>query len=107
MIFYRYEDMFYESGPKIDLLKFEMIRETPKGWWISPYYPFGWYEYDERRRWVSKTAVRRYAYPTKKEALHNYRMRKIRQMGILRAKLADAKALFALINNVDTTDEED
>jgi hypothetical protein len=98
MEFYRYEDVQYECGPRIHLRTFYLIRETPCGHWIS-----GSRNYNERnilyewahgrKRWVSKTSRKRFAYPTKAEAMTNFKARKRRQIDILeyranRAKLA-------------------
>lgn len=98
MKFYRYVDVQYEMGPRIELRTFYMVRETPKGYWIhnSPTFKEGGgtiYFVGDRKRWISKTSRKRYAYPTKKEALLAFKARKRRQIDILeyranRAKLA-------------------
>jgi hypothetical protein len=98
--FYRYQDIFYESGPKIDLLEYKLIRKTPKGWWIiRDWGTFSWN--DGLESWVSATARKRLAYPTKKEALHSYKMRKMRQIGIYKARLEDAEILLEKIKDME------
>ena len=80
MKFYRYEsqeyasmgiDGEYESSsvphPRLELRTFEMVKETPKGYWISLY----GLSYS-KKRWISKTSRKRFAYPTEEEALRNF-----------------------------------
>lgn len=69
-----------------------LLRETKKGYWISA----SGFEYG--KIWVSKTAKKRYAYPSKKEALTSFIKRKERQLLILNAQaniceIAKSKAL--------------
>jgi hypothetical protein len=82
-------------GPRIYLV----TRETAKGWWIHD-------GCDEK--WVSKTSKRRFAYPTKAEALHNYKARKLRQIKILKAQLDRAETGLKIADtvDVDATDRE-
>ena len=95
-LFYRYEartyavlgmDGDYESpkfpNPKIQLMTFNLHKETPKGYWIG----YGFYAPDNLRAnstWVSKTARKRYAYPTKEEAMDNYIKRTEKRIKILK-----------------------
>ncbi len=83
--FYRYEDIQFENGPHVRELEFALVRETPNGWWIknAP----GHYGILDKPKWVSKTSRKRYAYPTKEEAMANFRARKTRQIEILRYRL--------------------
>jgi len=97
MKFYRYEAVSYASmdhdgeyySPRIPnvnivLSEFNLHRETPKGYWIG-YGTLDSFHGDSR--WVSKTAKKRYAYPTKEEAMTNYIKRTERRMKILKAQL--------------------
>ena len=94
MKFYRYEAKQYavldmdgeyvtptHPNPKLELTEFVLKRETPKGYWI------GYEHWDLGQRWVSKTAKKRYAYPTKEEALTNYIKRTERRVSILKRQL--------------------
>lgn len=90
MELYRYErrsaDYFQ---PRISLEEFEVLSETPKGYWINIYHFF-----NDRKmgmKWVSKTGKKRFAYPTKEEALESFRARTSRCIKILTARLEDAK----------------
>lgn len=88
MIFYRYEEFHTEELMHIVERTFSLIKETPCGYWIGAYGDvFSW---DIKKRWVSKTARKRYAYPTKEEAMNNFIKRKSRQSIILKYRLKDA-----------------
>lgn len=81
MQFYRY----VESAEDVDhvrllLSEFLMVKETHCGYWIDPI--VGSYA-RKKIRWVSKTARKRYAYPTKAEALDALIARKRRQKAII------------------------
>ncbi len=62
---------------------YRVIRKTPKGFWIKP---------DFKEKWVSNDCRKRYAYPTKEEALVNYIKRTIRREGFLSNDLAAVKS---------------
>lgn len=87
MKFYRYEAVQYASldydgdyvspripSPRIELREFDLVKETLKGYWIDCIF---------KQKWISKTAVKRYAYPTKQEALTNFIRRIERHIEIL------------------------
>lgn len=80
MEFYRYEkgNIKYPLGYRelngipllsvdLKLIKFVLIKETPKGYWISNNIT----GLRLPSKWVSKTGKKRYAYPTKREALES------------------------------------
>lgn len=94
--FYRYEAREYSAGvdkfdnpirrvvpdPKLMLITLNLHKETPKGYWVG----YGFHCPENLRsnsRWVSKTGKKRYAYPTKEEALQSFMIRKEIQMKIL------------------------
>lgn len=95
---YRFEAMHYESDGMmspglLDKFKSELIlekhpisAETPKGYWISLYCG------NHKDRWVSKTAKKRFAYPTVKEAFDSYLARKLSYVKHARRQLARAEA---------------
>ena len=96
--FYRYEDVQYEDGPRIMERLYYLVRETPCGYWISTRRHYNeadegewFFNIDERKRWVSKTSIKRWAYPTKEEAMANFKARKRRQIDILEYRLIRAK----------------
>lgn len=71
---------------RIEFKKVFIIKETPKGYWVV----FDYY----KKKWFSKTAYSRYAYPTKKEALFNFKRRKEKQIKILESRLIGAKTML-------------
>ena len=80
-IFYRF---IYEaatngefSNAALILKKYILKRETLAGYWI------GYESFDEPFKWISKTSKKRFAYPTKQEALTNYIKRTTRRKMIL------------------------
>jgi uncharacterized DUF497 family protein len=99
MNFYRYEDvLYYNMGVKVNEIRFVLVKETPKGYWIK----HTWDNQDEYKKWVSNDGKKRHAYPTKEEALINFKARKNRQIKILSARLENAKnALYYVENNLE------
>lgn len=96
--FYRYESVEYASqdingdfvsptfpNPKLNLITLNLFRETPKGYWIGYGDINGLHGYE---RWVSKTARKRYAYPTKEEALNNFIKRNEKRIKILSRQIS-------------------
>ena len=94
--FYRYEAVQYASlgidgeyenpkipNPKVVLREYNLWKETLKGYWIG-YGDLGEDKLRSNGRWVSKTSKRRFAYPTKKEALENFIKRNERRIKILK-----------------------
>ena len=76
--FYRYEAIQYASlgidgeyespkipNPKVELRTYNLYKETPKGYWIG-YGNLVDAKLRGQAHWVSKTAKKRFAYPTKK-----------------------------------------
>ncbi len=106
MKFYRYEARTYAvlsddeyvspkiSIPELELMEFNLHKETPKGYWIG--YGKSYQNLRSYSRWVSKTSRKRYAYPTKEEALQNYILRTERRIKILKNQLYDCQ--FSLKN---------
>ena len=96
MKFYRYEAEQYPETdrdgeyispkfphPHLALKEFDLIKETEKGYWIG----YAKDSFGLFRKWVSKTAVKRYAYLTKGEALDNFIKRTERRVEILQYQL--------------------
>jgi hypothetical protein len=70
-----------------------LVKETPKGYWITD-------KYGIFKKWISKTSRKRYAYPTKEEALKSYMIRKKIHIEILQKKLDIAKRGLELAKNI-------
>lgn len=90
-IFYRVTDCI---APDIFLEEWPVVKTTPKGVWLKPFWANGWALESGELRWVSVNVdmKKRFAYPTKKEALAAYVHRKNRQITILEHQLGCAKA---------------
>ena len=102
MKFYRYEARVYAEIdcdgefcspairiPKLELHEYDLLKETPKGYWIG----YGGFGFSSLcwKKWVSKTAKKRYAYPSKEEAMTNYIKRTERRIKILKSQLEECK----------------
>lgn len=103
MEFYRYEIRQYSNygydidgnyvpsilPPKteLELSVYKLYKETPKGYWIGigNYHPKSPLRHS--CRWVSKTSKKRYAYPTKAEALNNFIKRTERRLDYIKRDL--------------------
>lgn len=101
MQFYRYKDILTTLGVNINLSVFKLVKETDKGYWISP----TWDHREEYKKWVSKNGKNRYAYPTKEEALFNFQKRKERQIKILEAKLITARSALRSALSLSSVEE--
>ena len=97
-VHYRYDDYMLEEGVEVRVRKFYPIRETPCFYMVIDEFENHMKNVTKgrelRTRRVSKDSLRRYCYPTKKEALHSYKKRKLSQLG--HAELAISKASQAL-----------
>jgi hypothetical protein len=115
MKFYRYQwreyatldydgDYFIKNfpDPKITYVTYELIRETPKGYWI------GLTGINESffKKWVSKTSKKRYAYPTKKEALINFKHRTDIRYNILSRQISCLEIVKRKINDLENEIEK-
>jgi len=96
-MFYRYEDILLDwnynlnqANVKIVKYEFNLIRETACGYWIDR--P----QWNKNESWISKTSRKRFAYPTKHEAMLNFKYRKQRQIKLLEGNLSRAKAALDL-----------
>jgi hypothetical protein len=86
--FYRYQEVHYsERSLMLVLHEYIILSRTPRGTWIDVFC---------RKRFVLDGARKRYACPTKEEALESYRARKEKQIGILEHQLARARAALNL-----------
>ena len=102
-VHYRYNDSVHEEGLNIKVSRFYPIRETKCFYFVvEEWQNKSWITTKIEKR-VSKDSLRRYCYPTKKEALHSYKMRKNSQ--IWHAEFAIAKAQAAILK-LESTDKE-
>lgn len=110
-VLYRYEDVHYSRGVdqfdnpltgghiRIQLREYLVLKRTPKGAWIKGCWtwrgmmpmPGKETRRDQGERFVLLSARKRFAAETKEQALDDYKARKRRQAGILRARLIAAE----------------
>jgi hypothetical protein len=103
---YRYEDVAYSianefgehgySRIEVHLRKFKLVKRTPKGVWLIPWYEFvdetaGWSYLKSVARFVLLGAQRRFACPTQEEAETSFRARKKKQISIYQARIQRAE----------------
>ena len=92
---YRVEGIHYTDGIRLQMMDYAVTKETPKGFWIALW----------PKRWVSKTSRKRFAHPTRDEAIVAFRFRKKRQLEILTERLNSAKRALALLDSAQPFDE--
>ena len=97
MKFYRYYNHRYSSG--VFCQEFILDKETPKGYWIVQPYDLI-QSYGAERKWVSKTGKKRYAYPTKLEAMISFKARKKKQIKLLESQLEATSIALTQIENL-------
>lgn len=101
MQFYRYESVQYATldsddnyatsflpNIQLELKTFNLWKETPKGYWIGYGQPNS---LNSGGRWIPKESKKRYAYPTKKEALYNFIKRTEKRINILNNQKSTAQ----------------
>lgn len=88
-VFYRYEDYSDEGycGIRLEVYEFRVLSTTPKGVWIDRW---------GTKRFVLLDARKRFACPTKAEALTSYIKRKERQIRILNSQIEYARQALEL-----------
>ena len=93
---YRYEDQpDWGDGNRVELLTFEVIRETKSGYWITDYRS----RTKTRERWVSSESKNGYAFDSKEKAWKNYVARKEKQESILRGRLDEVRDILNWIKD--------
>lgn len=96
-VWYRYDDMRWSVtldaemehyGTRLEVIEtaYPVVKKTPKGAWLE-LGVFG----ETDKRWVGLGTGKRFAHPTRKEALEGYIHRKNRQIKIYEARLRDAQ----------------
>jgi hypothetical protein len=113
--FYRYEAVEYASmgidgeyersripNPKIELRTYNLFKETPKGYWIG--YGFLYQGLRSIGKWVPKEAKKRYAYPTKQEAMVNFIKRNEYRIRILKHQLWACEMAVSTAKNMKIED---
>ena len=103
-LFYRYRFSTYHCGCSLDLIIYHSIKETQHGYWItdSDVFTFTDSKYIDKH-WISKTSRKRFAYPTKKEAITNFVKRTEKRIKILQQTINDCNVALAQakLTNID------
>jgi len=73
---YRYEEVNYESGIRICLRRYEILRKTPKGAWIIHF------QGTKQEKFILLTAMKQFACETVDKALISFKFRKLKQLKI-------------------------
>jgi len=101
-VYYRYYDILYtDRKVSVQVSEYYVIKRTPKGVWVS-IYDTELFE-KEMCHLVLNSAKKKYAYPTKEEALTAFKFRKKRQIKILNAQLKRAELALNLAENNETS----
>ena len=88
MDLYRCDMSAHEGGHvSVSLHGYTVSKKTACGYWVDIY---------GQKKWVCASAKKRFAYPTKAEAIASFRARKRRQIAILTAQIRDAEAALAV-----------
>lgn len=99
MKLYRYTKHCYDeclldiddnSNVKLRLSEYDVIRNTPKGYVIKVNY---------KEKWVPNDTKRRFAYPTKEEAMNNFVKRTQRSIWIMKHNIEFAKLALKEVEN--------
>jgi hypothetical protein len=106
-IFYRYSFVQYAAhdednelvspmfpNPTVQLTEYVLKQETDKGYWI------GFKGIDTWRKWIPKISRKRFAYPTKEQALLNLKMRTMKRIRILQQQIEFSKCGLSKINDL-------
>lgn len=83
------------SWPNYNLFanEYDIIKTTPKGIWIHDF---------PSKRWVSNKSKKRFAYPTKEEAITNYILRTKKYKQILSSRIEELNVYLRLAEDIKT-----
>lgn len=103
MKFYRYDIDYSNPEPHLWLKEFVLDKETPKGYWIRPlmYGYMGLW-----KKWIPKVSRKRFAYPTKLEALQSFIARKKKQIKYCKSDLYYAEETLKIAINLKSNQDE-
>ena len=86
--YYRCVPRIDANGVSLDIIEYSVTYDTPKGVWISAI------GLSDKYKWSSNTSKRKFAYPTRHEALAGYVKLTKGYIFHLERKLENAKALL-------------
>lgn len=104
-IYFNVDGDYHDTGmstPYLELKIYHCFKETPKGFWIvRPYDNNG-----VNKRWVSNSSAKRFAYPTKAEALESYIKRANRRLKILNGQLKETTVCLEMAKEIKETEPQ-
>lgn len=111
---YRYKnEQDHNNITRVKLEEFVVIDLTPEGYWfLNTFHNFRPDNASEERlriykkkwaKWGRFNAKRSYAYPTKKEALESFRIRKVHQISYCKRDIRNATSSLRLIEEMNET----
>ena len=92
ILFYRYHD-HHVYGTRVELHIYKSIKKTQCGHWIIEK-GNRYLKCIHKKRWISNTSKKRYAYPTKAEAINSFMIRKMRQIEIMEIRIDNIKIAY-------------
>ena len=109
---YRLKEVLEETGLVVRAEQFYVVKETPQGYWVRSQYSPSWMDFEQLRkakcvRWVSKSSVKRYCYPTIEQAVQNFTRRKKRQESFVRLKLEELELVVKESGKLNSATTED
>jgi len=92
---------------ELQMWEYPIIKRTEKGAWISlnPWFTFDDSHFQCGKRFVLLTAKKKYACPTKQEALESFIARKHRQIEIYEARLEQAKKALEKAKSITNVED--
>ena len=109
---YRLRDVHTERGIEIRIEKFNVIKETERGYWVASQYAPTWLDFKQMKdrkfaKWVSKTSGKRLCYPTIELAIDSFKKRKNRQKSMLKYQFEQAHLCVSKLEKLDGLKAED
>ena len=103
---YRLKDVHTSNGIEIRIEKFDVIKETEKGYWVASQYAPTCLDFKQMKdrkfvKWVSKTSGKRLCYPSIELAIDSFKKRKNRQKAMLKYQFEQAHLCVSKLDNLD------
>lgn len=109
---YRLKEVLEETGLIVRAEQFFVVKETPQGYWVRSQYIPEWRDFEQLKkakhiRWISKTSVKRYCYPSIEQAVNSFNVRKKRQQNFVRLKLEELELVVNESSKLNSATAED
>lgn len=82
-------DSIFGIAVRMEYEEYRLVKETEKGFWIKV--GEDWDSKEPITKWVSKTSKKRFAYPTKKEAVYSFQRRNQRRLDIVKFQVEESE----------------